>query len=52
MVDYDSRMELAPRDIVARAIHLELKKHQLDFVMLDATHLGKIFLTDYFSTIY
>ena len=52
MVDYDSRMELAPRDIVARAIHLELKKHQLEFVMLDATHLGKIFLTDYFSTIY
>ncbi len=52
MVDYDSRMELAPRDIVARAIHLELKKNQLDFVMLDATHLGKIFLTDYFSTIY
>ena len=52
MVDYDSRMELAPRDIVARAIHLELKKHQLDFVMLDATHLGKRFLKEYFSTIY
>lgn len=52
MVDYDSRMELAPRDIVARAIHFELKKHQLDFVMLDVTHLGKRFLTDYFPTIY
>jgi L-aspartate oxidase len=52
MVDYDSRMELAPRDIVARAIHLELKKHQLDFVMLDVTHLGKRFLKEYFSTIY
>ncbi|MCF8194477.1 MAG: L-aspartate oxidase [Polynucleobacter sp.] len=52
MVDYDSRMELAPRDIVARAIHFELKKHQLDFVMLDVTHLGKRFLTDYFQTIY
>ena len=52
MVDYDSRMELAPRDIVARAIHFELKKHQLDFVMLDVTHLRKRFLTDYFPTIY
>jgi L-aspartate oxidase len=52
MVDYDSRMELAPRDIVARAIHLELKKHQLDFVILDATHLGKRFLKEYFPTIY
>ena len=52
MVDYDSRMELAPRDIVARAIHFELKKHQLDFVMLDVTHLGKRFLKEYFSTIY
>lgn len=52
MVDYDSRMELAPRDIVAKAIHFELKKHQLDFVILDATHLGKRFLKEYFPTIY
>ena len=34
---HDERAELAPRDIVARAIDFEMKKHGLDHVWLDAT---------------
>jgi L-aspartate oxidase len=49
---HDERLELAPRDIVARAIDFEMKKHGVDFVLLDATHLGEAFLRDHFPTIY
>jgi L-aspartate oxidase len=49
---HDPRGELAPRDIVARAIDFEMKKHGLDHVWLDATHLGEVFLKEHFPTIH
>jgi L-aspartate oxidase len=52
MPEHDPRAELAPRDIVARAIDFEIKKHGLDYVLLDATHLGADFLKEHFPTIY
>lgn len=38
MYDYDKRLELAPRDVVARSIEAEMKKHQTWCVYLDITH--------------
>jgi L-aspartate oxidase len=52
MAAHDSRLELAPRDIVARAIDFEMKKHGLDHVWLDARHLGEAFLKEHFPTIH
>lgn len=52
MHNHDERGELAPRDIVARAIDFEMKKHGVDFVWLDATHLGEAFLKEHFPTIH
>jgi L-aspartate oxidase len=52
MPEHDERAELAPRDIVARAIDFEMKKHGLDHVWLDARHLGEAFLKDHFPTIH
>ena len=52
MAAHDERLELAPRDIVARAIDFEMKKHGLDHVWLDATPLGADFLKEHFPTIY
>jgi L-aspartate oxidase len=52
MPAHDERAELAPRDIVARAIDFEMKKHGLDCVLLDATHLGEAFLRSHFPTIH
>jgi L-aspartate oxidase len=52
MPAHDERGELAPRDIVARAIDFEMKKHGLDYVLLDATHLGEAFLKEHFPTIH
>jgi L-aspartate oxidase len=52
MAEHDPRMELAPRDIVARAIDFEMKKHGLDHVWLDARHLGEPFLVEHFPTIH
>jgi len=52
MGEHDDRLELAPRDIVARAIDFEIKKHGIDYVLLDGTHLGADFLQEHFPTIY
>jgi len=41
MPDYDARAELAPRDIVARAVDHEMKKQGCDHMYLDARPLGK-----------
>jgi L-aspartate oxidase len=49
---HDPRGELAPRDIVARAIDFEMKKHGVDHVWLDARHLGEEFLKGHFPTIH
>jgi len=52
MERHDPRAELAPRDIVARAIDFEMKKHGVDHVWLDARHLGEAFLKEHFPTIH
>ncbi len=44
MKDHDSRGDLAPRDIVARAIDHEMKTRGEEHVLLDATRLGRSFL--------
>ncbi len=51
MPAHDARAELAPRDVVARAIDFEMKRNGLDHVWLDATHLGLPFLQSHFPTI-
>jgi L-aspartate oxidase len=52
MPRHDPRAELAPRDIVARAIDFEMKKHGVDHVWLDASHLGEVFLKTHFPTVH
>ncbi|MEN9892978.1 MAG: hypothetical protein RLY78_3273 [Pseudomonadota bacterium] len=52
MPEHDARAELAPRDIVARAIDAEMKRHGVECVYLDATHLGEAFLKEHFPTIH
>ena len=49
---YDERAELAPRDIVARAIDAEIKSRGLDHVVLDATALDTGFLLERFPSIH
>jgi L-aspartate oxidase len=52
MHKYDSRLSLAPRDIVARAIDNEMKITGDDYVYLDCRHLNKNQLIHQFPTIY
>ncbi len=52
MPKYDSRKDLAPRDIVARAIDNELKKRGDEFVYLDITHRKKDEIIDHFPNIF
>jgi L-aspartate oxidase len=49
---YDDRADLAPRDIVARAIDREMKMHGDDFVWLTCRHLNPETLKQHFPTIY
>jgi L-aspartate oxidase len=52
MPAHDPRAELAPRDIVARAIDFEMKKRGLDCVFLDISHKSEDFLRTHFPTIH
>jgi L-aspartate oxidase len=52
MPDYDERLELAPRDIVARAIDAEIKRDGLDYVHLDISHMPEDFVRHHFPNIY
>lgn len=52
MPAHDQRAELAPRDIVARAIDFEMKKRGLDHVDLDISHQPPEFLQEHFPNIY
>ncbi|ADV01140.1 L-aspartate oxidase [Alicycliphilus denitrificans] len=51
MPRHDARAELAPRDVVARAIDFEMKKHGLDCVHLDISHQSPEFLRAHFPNI-
>ncbi len=52
MSRYDDRLELAPRDIVARAIDAEMKRLGVSHVLLDIAHLGPEFVRAHFPTIH
>lgn len=52
MHKFDDRGELAPRDIVARAIDHEMKRLGSDCMFLDISHQPKSFIENHFPTVY
>lgn len=52
MYRFDKRAELAPRDIVARAIDHEMKRLGSECVYLDISHKSRAFIKSHFPTIY
>jgi L-aspartate oxidase len=52
MPEHDERAELAPRDVVARAIDFEMKKRGLDCVYLDISHKPSQWLREHFPNIH
>ncbi|OAL81496.1 L-aspartate oxidase [Acinetobacter sp. SFB] len=52
MLRFDERAELAPRDIVARAIDYEIKRLGIRHVWLDITHKPAKFVKEHFPTLY
>src|SRR5690606_34915309 len=51
MHNFDERGELAPRDVVARAIDHEMKRLGADCVFLDISHKPREFLQSHFPTV-
>jgi L-aspartate oxidase len=52
MQRYHQALELAPRDVVARAIDAEMKAHGDEYVLLDISHREPDFIREHFPTIY
>ncbi|MBW3567049.1 MAG: FAD-binding protein, partial [Proteobacteria bacterium] len=52
MQRFDARAELAPRDIVARAIDHEMKRLGIDHVLLDISHKPESFIREHFPNVY
>ncbi len=52
MANYHEKLELAPRDVVSRAIHIELQNQINPYVWLDVRHIGNVKMSLRFPTIY